>query len=289
MLCVEHAPAANPTVPCAVLLRDDAVLAVDKSAGTVTLPGLGHADDSLLNGAFAVDGDALSALGSKRDWGLLHRLDRETSGVVLIARTAVAYDSLRAQFEARSVAKTYLAVVHGRLPGTHGTCQEPLEEVRRGDLKISVPRRGGLVAVTHWRVVAASSGRALVACAIETGRLHQIRAHLAWLGAPVEGDRVYRALLPPNTSAPRAGPTAPPLLLHAWRVGFLHPLHRRRIDIESALPSTIVLAALRCAGSGDDAMGRARLDQLLSALRTDWWEAPAAGGGRGTAPRKGRA
>ncbi|MBM4008904.1 MAG: RluA family pseudouridine synthase [Planctomycetes bacterium] len=288
MLSVEQAPVANPAVPCAVLLRDDALLAVEKPAGTVTLPGLGHANDSLLNGAFAVDGSALTSLGAQRDWGLLHRLDRETSGVVLIARTAAAYDSLRAQFEARSVAKAYLAIVKGRLPGTHGICQEPLAEVRRGDLKISVPQRGGLAAVTHWRVVAAASGSALVACAIETGRLHQIRAHLAWLGAPVEGDRVYRALLPPNTSAARGVPNAPPLLLHAWRIGFLHPLQRKRVDVESPLPETILAAAAHCAGVGSNAAGRAHLEQLLAPLRSDWWGKPAATNSAKASPRKNR-
>jgi len=288
MLSVEHAPVANPDIPCTVLLRDDALLAVEKAAGTVTLPGLGHARDSLLNGAFAVDGTALSTLGAQRDWGLLHRLDRETSGVVLLARTAAAYDSLRAQFEARSVAKTYLAIVRGRLPRTHGTCQEPLEEVRRGDLKISVPRRGGLAAVTHWRVIAAAGGTVLVACAIETGRLHQIRAHLAWLGAPVEGDRVYRALLPPNTSVARGVPSAPPLLLHAWRIGFLHPLQRRRVDVESPLPPTILAAAARCAEAGSDAAARARVEELLAPLRGDWWTKPAATPAGRSAPQKKR-
>lgn len=288
MLSVEHAPSANAAVPCVVLLRDDALLAVEKPAGTVTLPGLGHANDSLLNGAFAVDGSALAALGADRDWGLLHRLDRETSGVVLLARSAAAYDSLRAQFEARSVAKTYLAIVRGRLPRTHGTCREPLEEVRRGDLKISVPRRSGVAAVTHWRVVAQANGSALIACAIETGRLHQIRAHLAWLGAPVEGERVYRALLPPNTSAPRRSSNAPPLLLHAWRIGFLHPLQRRRIDVESPLPPTILAAAMRCAGGGNDAAARARVEALLVSLRGDWWAQPAATRSGESSPRRNR-
>lgn len=285
---MEHAPAANPAVPCAVLFQDDAILVLEKPAGTVTLPGLGHADDSLLNGAFAVDGSVLSTLGSQRDWGLLHRLDRDTSGAVLIARSAAAYDSLRAQFEARTVAKTYLAIVKGRLPGAHGTCQEPLEEVRRGDLKISVPRRGGSAAVTHWRVVAAAEGNAVVACAIETGRLHQIRAHLAWLGAPVAGDRIYRALLPPNTSATRPAPNAPPLLLHAWRIGFLHPLQRRRVDIESPLPDTLFAAAARCVGGVNDGARRARVEELLAPLRSDWWAKPAPPHAGRASPRKGR-
>jgi 23S rRNA pseudouridine1911/1915/1917 synthase len=271
-----------------VLFQDDAILVLEKPAGTVTLPGVGHDDDSLLNGAFAVDGSVLSTLGAQRDWGLLHRLDRDTSGAVLIARSAAAYDSLRAQFEARTVAKTYLAIVKGRLPGAHGTCQEPLEEVRRGDLKISVPRRGGSAAVTHWRIVAASEGNAVVACAIETGRLHQIRAHLAWLGAPVAGDRIYRALLPPNTSATRPAPNAPPLLLHAWRLGFLHPLQRRRVDIESPLPGTLFAAIARCVDGANDGARRARVEELLAPLRSDWWAKPAPAHAGRASPRKGR-
>lgn len=193
-----------------------------KPAGTVTQPGAGHRDDALLNGLMSRYRRRLERLGAARDWGLLHRLDRETSGCVLCALEPDAYDAVRAQFAARTVRKTYLAIARGKLPSPSGHTEQPLEEVRRGDMKVSAVVRRGDPATTHWTTLASRGTAMLLAVSIETGRLHQIRAHLAWLGAPVEGDRVYRPLLPPNTSKPPRG--APPtLLLHAWRIGFVRP------------------------------------------------------------------
>lgn len=212
-----------------------------KPAGTVTQPGMGHRDDALLNGLMARYRARLERMGSARDWGLLHRLDRETSGCVLCALEPAAYDSVRAQFAARAVRKRYLAIVRGRLPSATGTADQPLEEVRRGDMKVSVTARRGEPAITHWQTLHRRGEAALVAVSIETGRLHQIRAHMAWLGAPVAGDRVYRPLLPPNTSAPPRG--APPtLMLHAWRIGFTLASAGGAVEAEAALPDRMASA-----------------------------------------------
>lgn len=224
-----------------LLHRDDALLVVDKPAGLVVEPGLGHRRDSLLNGLMAAHGDSLSLMGPSRDWGLLHRLDRETSGCVLVALRPAAYDSLREQFESRRVRKSYLAIVNGRPRMSEGVVDTALEEVRRGDLKVSVPgRRGaGRPAVTRYRVLASTKSQALLLVSIDTGRLHQIRAHLAGIGHPIEGDRIYRTDLPPNTSRPPPGREAPPLLLHAWRLGFSHPESGRAMEAESPPPRAL--------------------------------------------------
>ena len=252
MVCDDRGVPAPPTANTKVLVSeiysDEDVFALNKVAGMVTQPGIGHLNDSLMNGIFAKERIALTRLGTERDYGLLHRLDRETSGVILVARTADAYDKIRGQFEARTIEKTYLAIVRGRLPGVEGCCRQSLSEVRRGDMKISVPSPRGESAVTHWRVLAASKELAVVACAIETGKLHQIRSHMAYLGAPIEGDRVYRSLLPPNTSALPANQRhlPPTLRLHAWRIAFAHPKNGKRIEVEAPIPLNILELIGQC-------------------------------------------
>lgn len=248
---VPAAPTANAKVLVNEIFSDEAILALNKVAGVVTQPGIGHLNDSLMNGIFAKERVALTRLGTERDYGLLHRLDRETSGVILVARTTDAYDKIRGQFEARTIEKTYLAIVRGRLPSVEGCCRQSLSEVHRGDMKISVPSPRGETAITHWKVLASTKEMAVVACAIETGKLHQIRSHMAYLGAPVEGDRVYRSLLPPNTSALPANQRhlPPTLRLHAWRIALTHPTSGKRIEIEAPIPTNILELIGQCLSS----------------------------------------
>lgn len=204
-----------------MLHEADGVLCVAKPPGQVTQPGRGHLDDTLLNGAFALRGEALGALGADRDWGLLHRLDREVGGCVLLALTPEAYDALRAAFERRVIEKTYLAIVQGAPPAPEGACSRAIREEVRDDMKVATcPPRGGDAAETRWRTVARAAGRSLLEVEPVTGRLHQIRAHLATLGCPIVGDRVYRSDAPPNTSRLPRGREPDPLLLHAWRIAF---------------------------------------------------------------------
>lgn len=249
-------PVANPDVTWELVREWPDMVCAMKPAGVVTQPGAGHRDDALLNGLMCRYRSRMERLGAARDWGLLHRLDRETSGCVLCALDAAAYDSVRAQFAARTVRKTYLAVLSGKLPSPAGRTDQPLEEVRRGDMKVSAIGRRGEPAITHWMTLASRSRTALVAVAIETGKLHQIRAHMAWLGAPVEGDRVYRPLLPPNTSKPRRG--APPtLLLHAWRIGFSLPSAGGVATAEAPIPPRFMDALAEQAGMTPEEIERA--------------------------------
>ncbi len=266
-------PVANPRIPYHELYQDAWFVALDKPAGVVTQPGAGHKADSLLNGLFARDGATHERLGADRDWGLLHRLDKDTSGVVLVARMKEAYDAIRAQFEERSLGKTYLAVCRGRLPSMRGTCRQALSEVRRGEMKVSVPAQRGEACVTHWRTLASTRNHLVVACAIETGKLHQIRAHLAFLGAPIEGDSVYRSLLPPNTTPPKSRSGIPALRLHAFRVTLTHPGTKKRMSIEAPIPQ-VMIASMReaCGGkSANDALPRTLLDALDQVRKPEWW------------------
>ena len=113
-------PVANPALDVQLIMQDEHVMVAAKPAGMPTQPGVGHQRDTLMNALFAQDGRTLERLGNERDWGLLHRLDRETSGCVIVARTAAAYDGIRRQFERRTIDKTYLAIVQGRLPRKEG-------------------------------------------------------------------------------------------------------------------------------------------------------------------------
>jgi RluA family pseudouridine synthase len=192
-------------------------------------------------------GERLLALGARRDFGLLHRLDRATSGLVAFALNPVAYDRLREAFAKREVQKTYLALVEGLPPEPTGTTRRRLRIARRGDLKVSLVHPAGLEAVTHWRTLGRRSRRALLECRIETGRLHQIRAHLAALGCPVIGDTVYRGSGPPDTRASVARAADKALALHAWRLRFPHPARRGFVAAEAAPPADF-LRALDSAG-----------------------------------------
>ena len=186
-------PTPNPAIPVEVLLEDPDFVVVLKPTGLVSEPGLGHAADSVLNGAFARWGDRLGLMGEPRDHGLVHRLDRDASGALVIALSPAAYDGIRAQFEARTVRKRYLAIVEGKPPRGEGTCELPIEEARRGDMKIAVVGRRGAArpALTRWRTLASTKARTLLEVEIETGRLHQIRAHFDHIGFPVLNDKIY--------------------------------------------------------------------------------------------------
>lgn len=200
------------------------------------MPGRGHDRDSLVNGVFAQHGAVLSRLGARRDYGLLHRLDRATSGLVTFALTVDAYDLLRESFATRRVEKTYLTVVRRRPPRAKGTARMRLSQIRRGDLRVSVPDPRGAEATTHWQTLSSAGGRSLLSCRIETGRLHQIRAHLAALGCPVEGDTVYGASHPPDTRASISRKADRSMLLHAWRLALPHPAFRKKLRVEADPP-----------------------------------------------------
>lgn len=232
-------PRPNPRVRVRIAHEDDRTIVLNKMPGVVTEPGRSHSDDSLLNGLFALDQGRLSArltqMGEARDWGLLHRLDRLTSGLVVAALDADAWDSLRTAFEARTVRKTYLAIARGELRQDAGEIDAPLADRTDGDYRVSVIDPRGKPALTRYRVLHRHGRYALVECDLVTGRLHQIRVHLASLGAPIAGDPIYEA---GGRAKPNAGRAKDPsLYLHAWRLAFPHPSDGQMLAVVGALPN----------------------------------------------------
>jgi len=221
----------NAGVSFEVVHADKNLLVVSKPAGVVTEPGRKHESDSLLNGLFCDYGKALQHLGEQRDWGLLHRLDKDTSGLVLVALTIPAYEHLLEQFKRRQVRKVYAAIVAGRPDPPQGVIQQPIAEVS-GSRKRAVIRRDGQQAITAYSLLRSGEGASLVEARPKTGRLHQIRVHMAWLGCPVLGDEMYGG-------ADRSLPRAPRLCLHAGRISFIHPASGHRMELDCPCPADL--------------------------------------------------
>jgi 23S rRNA pseudouridine1911/1915/1917 synthase len=226
----------NSRVPYEIRYADDALIVVDKPAGVVTQPGKKHERDSLLNGLFAEFGPALQNLGESRDWGLLHRLDRDTSGLVLVALRKSAFDHLLEQFKKRLVQKIYWAIVAGVPRPAQGVLQQPIAEVV-GARKKAVLARDGKPAITAYRIIQSAADVSLIEARPKTGRLHQIRVHMASIGCPVLGEDTYAG----KTTLPNV----PRLCLHAASLSFLHPVDGHRKTVTSSWPQGLAATLKR--------------------------------------------
>ena len=227
---------ANPRVRYEVVYEDEDFIIVSKPAGLTTQPGLKHERDALLNGLFCRFGNQLQNLGKARDYGLIHRLDMPTSGLVVVGLSHVGYDGIRAQFEKRTIEKTYLTLVHGCPSPPKGTESTPIREVRKGGRKRAElgSGRGAKPAMTTYEVIGRSRLVSLVACRPKSGRLHQIRVHMANRGCPVIGDRDYGKRSPLDRSMGRGSQW-----LHAARLRLKHPRTGKWIEVTAPLPSRL--------------------------------------------------
>jgi 23S rRNA pseudouridine1911/1915/1917 synthase len=228
-------PAGEPVAedrPLAVRYEDDHLLVVAKPAGLVVHPGPGHPTGTLVNALLGRAQTPLSAGGGAADRpGIVHRLDKDTSGLLLVAKDDAAHLALARELAAHRVERRYLALVQGRLPGETGTVDAPVGRHPRDRKRMAVVATGGRQAVTHWRVLETFPAVQLVEATLETGRTHQVRVHLASLRHPLVGDRTYGA---DPTLATRLGVPRP--FLHAWRLAFTHPATGTRIDLTEPLP-----------------------------------------------------
>lgn len=234
----------NPDVPFEVIREDRHFLVVYKPAGVVTQPGVKHEHDALLNGLFDRYGKKLQNLGKARDYGLLHRLDRPTSGLLLIGLTPEGYDGLRLQFGDREIEKTYLALTHGAPQPPGGQVTLPIREEKvRGRKRASLrPGRGAKEALTRYSILTRSGRFSLIKCHPKTGRLHQIRVHMASLGCPIVGDTDYGKREPIDR---RLGPDAH--CLHAAQLSFRHPVRGRKLTVKAPFPEFMESIASRVA------------------------------------------
>ena len=247
----------NPAVKFTLLHEDPDLLIVDKPTGLVTQPGKGHATDALLNGIFALRdghiGKLLLNLGVRRDFGLLHLLDKDTSGLLVIAKSPNAYDQLRRDFESRQIDKEYLAIIAGIPKPPHGVIQARLKEVEipnptnpHASVKKVVISRQGQEAITAYRLISKTTLPAPPAAVahldIKTGRLHQIRAHMLFVNCLVLGDLLYAPTEESNIKL-KSYPKPPRLCLHASRLGFKHPADEKWVHYQAPLPPDLAAYA----------------------------------------------
>jgi 23S rRNA pseudouridine1911/1915/1917 synthase len=200
-------------IPLDVLLEDDDLIVINKPAGLVVHPGAGHREHTLVNALLHHCG-TLSSIGGKERPGIVHRLDKDTSGCLVVAKNDETHRDLSAQFAARTVEKIYLALVAGRLRKSSGTIEEKIGRHPVDRQRMSVAPTRGRAAKTEYRVLRSGHGISMIECRLHSGRTHQIRVHLHHLGHPVLGDKVY---------APKLAKEFPRQMLHAWKLGFRHP------------------------------------------------------------------
>jgi 23S rRNA pseudouridine1911/1915/1917 synthase len=246
--CVEvRVPPPRPTdlvpedLPVVVLYEDEHVLVLDKPSGLTVHPGSGRASGTLANALVHRLKDLPTPGGADRP-GIVHRLDKDTSGVMVVAKTEPAHRALSRAFAAREVEKEYLAVVHGVPAAPSGRIDRPLGRSSAGRTRMAV-REGGREATTEWRVEEALPRHALLRCRPRTGRTHQIRVHLRDAGHPIVGDPLYGWRSSPGDALPGR------LLLHAHRLAFPHPATGEVVRFEAPPPPDFLagVAALRAA------------------------------------------
>ena len=250
-------------IPLEILYEDEDLAVVNKPAGMTVHPGAGAKSGTIVNALlheFGARGE-LSSVGGELRPGIVHRLDRETSGVLLIARNDLAHRTLAEQFSRRKIEKTYIALVHGKLKEDSGRIELPVARDLHRRIRMTTRRREGRAARTDWRVRLRLLGFTFVEADLHTGRTHQIRVHFSALGHPVAGDTLYGA-----PRQPRIGEALlPPLernFLHASRLKFAHPTTGKAIEVRAPLPIDLVDYLREIASAGG--VHRATIDAALN-------------------------
>ena len=224
-------------IPLDVVYEDDDVIVVNKPTGLVVHPAPGHPDGTLVNALLHHCGDSLSGIGGEKRPGIVHRIDRDTSGLIIAAKNDAAHLALSAQLKDHSLSRTYECLVTGNMKQDSGTVDAPIGRSSADRKKMAVVPTGRR-AVTHWEVVARYPGVTHLRCRLETGRTHQIRVHMAHIGHPILGDTVYGA------KKPVPGLTGQ--CLHATGLRFIHPRTHEIVELTCPLPEefTRMLAKL---------------------------------------------
>ena len=226
----EETAVTAQNIPLDVVYEDADVIVVNKPAGLVVHPAPGHPDGTLVNALLHHCGDSLSGIGGEKRPGIVHRIDRDTSGLIIAAKNDAAHLALSAQLSDHTLSRTYECLVSGNMKQDSGTVDAPIGRSSADRKKMAVVP-GGRRAVTHWEVVARYPGVTHLRCRLETGRTHQIRVHLAYIGHPILGDTVYGA------KKPVPGLTGQ--CLHATGLRFLHPRTGEPVELHCPLPEEL--------------------------------------------------
>ena len=211
-----------------IVYEDDDLLVINKPKGLVVHPAAGHQDDTLVNGLLYALGDDLSGINGELRPGIVHRIDKDTSGLLAVAKNDLAHTMLASQLKDHSMARTYEAIVCGSFREDSGTVDAPIGRHPSDRKKMCVTQRNSKHAVTHWEVVARYRGYTHIRCKLETGRTHQIRVHMAHIGHPILGDLVY------GRKKPELGQDSQ--CLHAGALCFTHPRDGRPVMVFAELP-----------------------------------------------------
>ena len=227
-------PSATPSelivsdIPLSIIYEDEHLLVIDKPAGMTVHPAPGHSDDTLVNALLSLCGSTLSGIGGVQRPGIVHRIDKDTSGLLVVAKNDIAHRHLSEQLSTRTLKREYLAIVKGLPMPTTGTVEAQIARSHANRKKMSVVKSGGREAVTHYKLVQRMEQTSLIRCSLETGRTHQIRVHLTHIGHPIIGDPVYGRKL--------KGVDFPRQALHAAHLQLIHPHMGKEMEFDSQLP-----------------------------------------------------
>ena len=216
-------------IPLEIVYEDDDVLVINKPKGLVVHPAAGHQEDTLVNGLLFARADSLSGINGELRPGIVHRIDKDTSGLLAVAKNDLAHVVLASQLKDHTMARTYECIVCGSLKEDSGTVDAPIGRHPSDRKKMCVTERNSKNAVTHWEVIARYRGYTHVRCRLETGRTHQIRVHMAHIGHPILGDTVY------GRKKPELGQDSQ--VLHAGILCFTHPRDGHPVVVMADLPT----------------------------------------------------
>jgi len=215
-----------------VIFEDEHLLVINKPAGMTVHPAPGHTSDTLVNALLGHCGDSLSGIGGVMRPGIVHRIDKDTSGLLVVAKHDIAHRHLSEQLALRTLKRTYTAIVKGMPVPTSGTIDAAIGRSPRNRQKMAVLKSGGKDAVTHYRTNEIFADATWLTCNLETGRTHQIRVHLSHIGHPIVGDQVYGRKFK-NIDFPRQA-------LHAQALTLIHPISGEKMDFECDLPQDML-------------------------------------------------
>ena len=219
-------------IPLTVLYEDEDVLVVDKPKGMVVHPAPGHYSGTLVNAVLWHCKGQLSGINGVLRPGIVHRIDRDTTGSLIVCKNDMSHRAIAAQLKEHSLNRTYRAIVHGVLKTEEGTIDAPIGRDERDRKRMSVNEKNGKAAVTHYKVLERFGAHTYIECRLETGRTHQIRVHMTSIGHPLLGDEIYGTR---KTPFHLEGQT-----LHAHKLGFMHPASGSYVEVEAPLPAYFV-------------------------------------------------